>query len=81
MKRFDSLASYAKEKIDNSTLPPGLYTRAQLKKNAIDSGITLAIASVMIYVSLIQSSTRVHLQPVAVQQFVQSEVVATRDAR
>ena len=56
MKRFDSLASYAKEKIDNSTLPPGLYTRAQLKKNAIDSGITLAIASVMIYVSLIQSS-------------------------
>lgn len=77
MSKFDSLTRYARQRVETTQVPPSLYSKAELRKNVIDSLITLGLASLVVWLSTVQSSRRVEMQPPAVRQYVAQELVAS----
>ena len=78
MRDFDLITRYAREKVETTQLPPSLYEKAQRRKNAIDSLVTVFIASVVLALSTTQVSSRATIQSPAVKKYIQQELVASR---
>ena len=78
MTDFDQLTQYARDKVEATQTPLNLYHRAQVRKNAIDSLVTVIIASVVLGLSTTQFSGSTTVQSPAVKHFIQQELVASR---
>lgn len=81
MKDFETFTRHARERVETTQVPPSLYSRAEFRKNAIDSLITIALASLVVSLSTIQSSHRVAMEPPAVKKYVAQELVASKGLR
>ena len=79
MKDFSQLTQYAKDKIETTETPLNLYHRAQVRKNIIDSVVTVIIASAVLALSTTQLYSKASIQSPAVKKFIQQELVASRN--
>ncbi|MEI8281098.1 MAG: hypothetical protein WCG75_01715 [Armatimonadota bacterium] len=78
MRDFNQLTQYAKEKVEATETPLNLYHRAQVRKNLIDSVVTVIIASALLALSTTQFTGDTTIQSPAVKQYIQQELVASR---
>jgi hypothetical protein len=77
VREFDRLTQYAKDKVMATETPLNLYKRAQLKKNAIDTLMTVVVASVVLAFSTTQLDSKASIQSPTVKKFLQQEMVAS----
>ena len=73
MRDLDSLTRYAKERVQTTQIPPSLYSRAEFRKNALDSMITIILATIIVMASTMQSSRSVRMEPPAVREYAKHE--------
>ena len=73
MKDLDNLTRYAKERVQTTQIPPSLYSRAEFRKNALDSMVTIVLATIIVMASTMQSSRRVRMEPPAVRDYLKQE--------
>ncbi len=78
MRDFNQLTQYAKDKVKATETPLSLYHRAQVRRNAIDSIITVVVASIVLMVSTTQIDSKASIKSPAVKKFIQQELVASR---
>ncbi len=78
MRDFNQLTQYAREKVEATETPLNLYHRAQVRKNIIDSAITVIIASAVLALSTTQFTGNTTVQSPAVKTYIQQQLVASR---
>ena len=77
MRDFNQMTQYAKDKVKATETPMSLYHRAK-RRNAIDSLITVVVASIVLAVSTTQIDSKASIKSPAVREFIQQELVAAR---
>lgn len=77
MKDFERLAQYAKDKVASTETPLSLYNRAIVRKNLIDSAITVLVSSIILALATIQLPSQTTIQSPAMKQAIQQDLVAT----
>lgn len=81
MSKWDSLTSHANDRVRTVQTPPNLYSKAAKRRNAIDSVITVALATLIISLSTTQLSSKVSIQSPVVREYLKQDLVASGGQR
>ena len=76
---LDQLTCYAKEKVNTTEPPPGLYTRVHQRKAFIDSIVTVLLTSMVLLLTMHSKPSNISIQSPETRNFIRQELLATRE--
>ena len=79
MMDLDQLTCYAKEKVNTTELPPGLYTRIHQRKALVDSILTVLLTSTLLHFAIHSEPSNISIQSPETGYLIRQELLAARE--